>query len=494
VWNGTAPSAGKWSPFPPAIQGPAGKYVRIPTRALEAADVFFKALSRGSELYALADRQARQQGLSGAARHAHASSLVANPTPAMLEAAETAAEQMTFTNKPHAVVGIIQQFLAAIPGGRVVVPFVRTPWNVTVAAMERTPLKFFEVAVRAAQGKLSGGRLADELAKALAGIVLAALMWKWVQEGMEDLDGTGFLITGGGPTDDRARRNLQATGWRPYAIRLGGEWWSYRRFSPVGTMVGVMADTIEGVRMARRGEDAGKVVGKITTGMIDNVLDQSFVTGLNDFLAAAMDKNNEHGLRTRYFARLERSVVPTFIRNIEEYVDPTRREEDPFDLVKGVPEPIAGAIPGLSKLVPAKTDWRGREQRADSDGSFIEAAVFPSKGMPVRTDAKLEMEFARLNYLPSPVRRSTKPIRGVEVKLTESEYRELLEAKQRATERARIVVESGAYQGLGDDELGVQQRIRMIRSAFDRELDRVRDKQRPELLRRAKEAMSARTN
>jgi hypothetical protein len=72
-------AGGKVESVRPAIGGTAGRIISIPTRALNAEDVFFKSMARRSELMGLAVRKARSEGLKGDELNARIESLVNNP-------------------------------------------------------------------------------------------------------------------------------------------------------------------------------------------------------------------------------------------------------------------------------------------------------------------------------------------------------------------------------------------------------------------------------
>src|SRR3546814_9104347 len=53
------------------------------------------------------------------------------------------------------------------------------------------------------------------------------------------LEGKG---SGTGPSDPLEQAALRDTGWQPYSIRIGDQWYSYQRFEPISLLAGVASD------------------------------------------------------------------------------------------------------------------------------------------------------------------------------------------------------------------------------------------------------------
>ena len=82
-------------------------------------------------------------------------------------------------------------------------------------------------------------------------------------------------VTGGGPTDPRQMALLRASGWQPYSIKIGNEYWSYANFAPFALMLSSGAAVAEAQKYAKPGEantvsmlaDAAGRSGKVVTEM-----------------------------------------------------------------------------------------------------------------------------------------------------------------------------------------------------------------------------------
>src|SRR5687768_10912177 len=82
------------------------------------------------------------------------------------------------------------------------------------------------------------------------GTLRAQALGKW--GGGATLAATGIyyassgIVTGGGPTDPTLRRSQEElTGWKPYSVRIGDTYYSYGRLSPLGSLLGMVADYTE---------------------------------------------------------------------------------------------------------------------------------------------------------------------------------------------------------------------------------------------------------
>src|SRR3546814_9625881 len=80
----------------------------------------------------------------------------------------------------------------------------------------------------------AGGRQKDEaLARLTMGSGLSALAVSAALEGK---------VSGSGPSDPLEQAALRDTGWQPYSIRIGDQWYSYQRFEPISLLAGVASD------------------------------------------------------------------------------------------------------------------------------------------------------------------------------------------------------------------------------------------------------------
>jgi hypothetical protein len=321
-----------------AIPGKTGEAIRIPTRALTAADEFFKSIVYRSETNLQAYKIANSEGLKGNKLAERMSEIINDPLNPQFREVHTAARNeslyRTF-NKPLGKMGQhVMSLRDEVPGMRYVIPFIRTPMNIAKFALERTPLNFGKILYDYKTGKINASELNAELAKPIVGSLLSAATVMGV------LDGG---ITGAPPKNKKDRDLLYATGWQPYSLKIGGKYVSYNRLEPVGSVVGMSADFVNAMRDddSQLNEKAGNIIMSFSR----NIASKTFLQGISGVLDAISDPERYGG---NYMEKLSGSVVPSIVAAGARAVDPFVREvETPL-------EAIQARIPFASKNLPTK--------------------------------------------------------------------------------------------------------------------------------------------
>jgi len=328
-----------------AISGLKGSIIRTPTRALSASDELFKGIARRMEINGLALRQAKSEGLKGAALKARLADLTSNPTDEMLEQAKDYARYLTF-QRPlgefgQAVTRISGAKAFGLPYGKLIIPFVRTPANLLKYSAERSPAAPLLKEWRA--DMMAGGARRDlAISKALLGSGLGMLIATYASEGR---------ISGGGPADTNATALMRADGWQPYSIRIGDRWYSYSRFDPISTTIGTAADLAtkgDAMTDAQREEKAGIIAAAI----IRNLGNKTWLSGVSDLVNLLDDPMRNAGDHLRNQAAT--IAIPTLLAQIARASDPYYRETDTLG------DAMKARIPMLSQTAPARLDLWGQ--------------------------------------------------------------------------------------------------------------------------------------
>ena len=323
-----------------AVPGIKGEILRIPTRLLTAEDELFKAAARRMELSGLAVRQAGKEGLKGQAAKERAAELMADPTDNMLMQVMDYGRYLTF-QRPlgDGLAGGLSRITQNQPFLKAVLPFIRTPTNLIKFTAERSPLAPMVKEWR--KDFAAGGARRDlAVAKVMVGSGMGAVI--------ADLAAKG-VITGSAPSDDNQRRLLMANGWQPYSIKIGDQYYSYRRLDPFAMTFGTAADLATmGNGMTDKQREKGAALW--TASVVANLASRTWLSGVTDALEAIQDPERYSG---NFIKRLiGAATVPTGSAQLARTMDPTMRE------TPDIPSYMSSRLPGQSDdLLPKRDVW-----------------------------------------------------------------------------------------------------------------------------------------
>jgi hypothetical protein len=240
-----------------------GTAITVPGRALLTQDEFFKGVFYRMEINTQVTRRAKkiyrdsvEAGMDEASAlakaEAEAASLLANPPSDMDQAATLFAQKGTFTSElPPALAKLQEAFNH--PALKVVVPFFKTPGNIGMQIIERTP--FAPVLSSNFREEIAKGGVYRDMA--LAKVTMgSAILTTFAAASVEG------RITGSGPTRKADREALMRTGWQPYSIKVGEKWYSYSGLEPVSAFLAIAADYAE---YAQR-EDDDSLINEVFVG------------------------------------------------------------------------------------------------------------------------------------------------------------------------------------------------------------------------------------
>ena len=392
-----------------AIPGALGKAVRLPFRSLDGTDTFFKTILGHGELNRLAYRQAAEEGLTGVARAKRIEQIMAAPTDEMLDAAINISREFTYQDKLGGAMGKVQQVINQKDSvgavSKFIIPFFRTPVNVAKFAIERTPI-LSELTKRGVfrtaflNSGASKGEVADAIARNLVGTAAlgSAAVALHANEGR---------ITGAPPKDKVERENLYGTGWRPYSIKIGDSYVSYRGFEPMASWLAGVSDMAKDIR-TNPDADYSARGKKLVEGVTKNFLDQPFLTNLRDVLDAL---DNPMGGKVKSLANSQlSSLVPQGVAAITRSKDRVIR--DPETVV----ESMMAKMPYLSERVRPKLSRFGEPIQRTT-------YWFGLTDKPLETASPVEKELLSLS-VPKAVGMPDNHMSGRA--LSKDEYNELL--------------------------------------------------------------------
>lgn len=284
-----------------------GSFVTVPGRAMMAEDEFFKAWGYRMQLNALATRQSLSeyrslidQGIPDAQARQQAQATMARildpmTTPEDLDAAaKEFGRVITFQKELEPSLQGIQRFLQN-PLMKMYVPFVRTPTNIALETLARTPAA--PLSPRFLADYNAGGVRRDmAIGRATlgSGLIIGTAAYA--------LDGK---LTGYGPMRAEDKKALEATGWQPFSFVMNNEditpeqlaefqkiatvsqgpkktYISYARMEPLSTLLAIGATAAEYSQMTPGDNDLEQMFMGGTMGLYNYLSEQPMLTGFAD--------------------------------------------------------------------------------------------------------------------------------------------------------------------------------------------------------------------
>lgn len=289
----------------------AGKVIQSPSRLLLTADEMFKQAQYRGRVAADALMEADARGISGMQRtefvkryirDSFTSDGAATRGDALLQA-----QRSTFTEPLDGDISrSIQRFAANHAIVRFIIPFVRTPLNILSQGFQSMPVMGAMSGRWRADIRAGGSRAAQAKGKQVIGTSLVVMGAHLASEG---------LITGGGPSDPKVRKQWLETN-SPYSFRIQNEdgsvsWQPYGRLEPLAYPLAIISDLVtilehsDNISRFER-EEAIKAV---TMAIAENTVNKTFTRGISDFMKLLVDQSPETS------SSVLNNMVGTFIPN-----------------------------------------------------------------------------------------------------------------------------------------------------------------------------------
>jgi len=436
----------------------------LPGRFLDASDTLFRSISKNMELYGLASTTAKNEGLTGPAFLDRVATLRSATTPegvALRDQAHLFARRSVFQEQPGEAVQKVQELVRIFPWLSFIIPFIKTPANILRQGIEFSPLGVAMPAFR--QGGRAG---AQAQARVAAGTAAAGAL--------AYLAATGRL-SGSGPSNQAERNALYEKGWNPNSVKIGDKWVSYQLFQPVSVQAAIIANAFEQAAEGGDEESYATAGANILSRSMNSFLNQSFLSGLFDFVEAIQSVDRS---AARVAGRTASGFVPlvSLQRQIAQGMDPVIRQP------RTVEQNVLTSLPGLSQSVPARLTRFGEE--VTRPGGTVKRLFDPFNISP-EVDDPVATELSRLGVnISVPSGRLTVPVQlqdrtGLEeFPMSDAQTTGFRQSQGRAVRQIlERVMQSPGYRQLSDVD-----RERVIRSVRTRAVGAVRDQARRELL------------
>ena len=242
--------------------------------------------------------------------------------------------------------------------GDVLIPFAKTPANLTKAIVDYSPVGLVNTLVKGKRlsNAIKTGQFTPQmqhdfvqsLGKAVAGTMLYVAGYALAKAG----------IVSGESDDDKDVQNFMKNtlGVNSYSIKIGDKSFTYDWAQPIAAPLSIMANIVQ-----KEDENASTLETVLssldTAGNI--LLEQSFMESINTAL------NNTSGLATgvqEAIFDLPARAVPTFMKQIADMVDGTQRTSFEYGKpLESAINSVKSKIPFLSKTLAPSVDSMGRE-------------------------------------------------------------------------------------------------------------------------------------
>jgi len=354
---------------PQALAANAGKIatlgIGLPTRSLGFVDELMKQITYRSKVSASAYVDAMEQALAGGLKGDAATAYVKNFVDdrignafnengaALDRDALKEAQIATFQQDllPSSFGKTLQTALNRHPGLRLMVPFIKTPTNIMRYGWKMTPL----LNLRQTEFKeaLSGVHGAEAKASAVGQMTMGMLFMGTAAYAVSQGN-----ITGGGPSDPKAKASLMATGWQPYSVVFengdGSKTYvPFGRLDPVAIPMGMMADMMDAYHNLE--EQDNPALEQAAMGMLiamsKQFTDKTYLQGINQMMQAMTDPD-------RSVKRVAGQMAANFIpySAAQRQLNPDPYLHDAQTLV----DKMRATVPGLSSSVPMRYDAFGQ--------------------------------------------------------------------------------------------------------------------------------------
>ena len=261
--------------------------------------------------------------------------------------------------------------------GDVLIPFAKTPANLTKAIVDYSPVGIVNVITDGAKLKNAietnqftpkmQHKFVQDLGKATAGTMLYVLGYALAKAN----------ITTGESNEDKDVANFMKNtlGIQSYSIKIGDKSFTYDWAQPVAAPFSMMANLVN-KSDDKEADTLNKALSTMDTGM-NLIFQQSFLESIQNVLTNP--KGITEGI-VQQIADLPSRAVPTFVKQINDMIDPITRtsieKDEPIETAKNK---VKSKVPGLSKELAPTRDTLGREiKKYGGDNNIFNVFLNPA--------------------------------------------------------------------------------------------------------------------
>lgn len=262
--------------------------------------------------------------------------------------------------------------------GDVLIPFAKTPANLTKAIVEYSPVGLAKsiMDIKGIKNAIETGQFTaqqqhefvDHLGKGLAGSLLYVISYALAKAG----------VASGEPDDDKDLKNFMrySLGVTPYSITIGNKSFTYDWMQPIATPLAIMSNLEQYEKNNPDASAIEKVLSSVNIGT-NQLLEQSFMQSINEVL----NGNGEFTDRlSKAVLDLPARAIPTFSKQIADLVDDTQRTTfERGKPVQSAVNAVIAKIPGASKTLTPAVDTLGHDiKKYGGDNNFFNVFFNPA--------------------------------------------------------------------------------------------------------------------
>lgn len=277
--------------------------------------------------------------------------------------------------------------------GDVLIPFAKTPANLTKAIVDYSPAGLVNTLVKGKNLKnaIETGQFTPQmqhefvqsLGKATAGTMLYIAGYALAKAG---------IITGESDDDKDVSNFMKNTlGVNSYSIKIGDMSFAYDWAQPVAAPFSMMANLVQ------KQEESDNLLENVTAVLdtgLNVIFEQSFLTSINDVLSEPGEIGSKIG---EQLLDLPARAVPTFMKQIVDLTDDTQRTTFEYGKpIQSMINSVKAKIPGLSKTLVPVVDTMGREVKRHGGKNNIFNVFFNPANVSTENISESAKEIYRL--------------------------------------------------------------------------------------------------
>jgi hypothetical protein len=376
---------------------------------------------------------------------------VTEATPEMEEIARTEGMQRTWNddnNYTKTVLSIRKAMnninIKGFGLGDLIIPFAKTPANLTKAMVEYSPAGFIESVIdfndmrkaisRGEMTPMQQKKFVNSTSKAIAGSMLYLIAGSLVKAGK---------ITGSAD-DYKDVKNFEQNvlGIQPYSVRIGDKTYTYSWANPINAPLAIMADTY---KMSKENASKWDILNNAFKVAGETLVDNSFLQGINELFSK--DSISEGIVEA--IQSFPESLIPTFFSQIASLGDRTQRQTFEYNNNLGtIANKIKNKLPGARNTLAPQVNTFGEE--IENQNNAFNAFLSPAN---VREARITDEQKALYDVYQETKDKTIFPMQAPYYTNTDNGEKQNLTSKDRVTyQKASGKFVDEAYDGLFDDE------------------------------------------